>query len=48
VQLTDDQLEWVESPDAIKVVRRRDQSLKRPDEPQRDITFRMARTAPGG
>jgi serine/threonine-protein kinase len=47
VESSGELFEWVESPDAVKVVRRRDQSLGRPDEPQRDVTFRMARTPPG-
>jgi serine/threonine protein kinase len=37
-------LEWVESPDdKTKVVRQHGKSLARPDKPQKDVTFRMAR-----
>ena len=39
-----DLLEWVESPDEkSKVVRQHGKSLVRPDKPQNDVTFRMAK-----
>jgi serine/threonine-protein kinase len=47
VQVTGALYEWVESPEAAKRVRRRDRSLDRSGEPQPDVTFRMARAAPG-
>lgn len=43
-QLAGDLLEWVESPDErSKVVRQRGKSIVRPDKPQKDVTFRMAK-----
>jgi hypothetical protein len=37
-------LEWVESPgDQGKVVRRQGKLVVRPDAPQNDVTFRMAK-----
>jgi eukaryotic-like serine/threonine-protein kinase len=36
--------EWVESPDENKQVRQRGKSQTRPDQPQPDVTFRMAKT----
>jgi serine/threonine-protein kinase len=37
-------LEWVESPDEnTKVARQRDKSIVRPGNPQKDVTFRMAK-----
>jgi serine/threonine-protein kinase len=48
VQASGDLLEWIESPDEkVKMVRQRGKSLPRPDEPQRDVTFRMAKPPPG-
>jgi len=39
-----DALEWVESPDENnRIVRARGKSLARPDRPQKDVTFRMAK-----
>jgi len=38
-----DLLEWVESPDDKKLVRQGGKAMTRPDTPQKDITFRMAK-----
>jgi serine/threonine protein kinase len=39
-----DMLEWVESPDeSNRIARQRNKSVVRPDRPQKDVTFRMAK-----
>ncbi|HMG24463.1 MAG TPA: protein kinase [Kofleriaceae bacterium] len=48
VQVVGDLLEWVESPADQKQVRQLDRSVLRPDQPQPDVTFRMARPPSGG
>ncbi|HET7501614.1 MAG TPA: SUMF1/EgtB/PvdO family nonheme iron enzyme, partial [Kofleriaceae bacterium] len=43
-QVARDLLEWVESPDEKdKLVRQIGKSVVRPDKPQKDVTFRMAK-----
>ncbi|HEU4729057.1 MAG TPA: SUMF1/EgtB/PvdO family nonheme iron enzyme, partial [Kofleriaceae bacterium] len=43
-QASGDLLEWVDSPDEKnKVVRQVGKSVVRPDKPQKDVTFRMAK-----
>jgi serine/threonine-protein kinase len=48
VQVSSDLYEWIESPDEnVKMVRQRGRSQTRRDEPQHDVTFRMAKPPPG-
>jgi len=44
VQAPAARFEWVESPDENKQVRQRGKSQTRPDQPQPDVTFRMAKS----
>jgi hypothetical protein len=48
VQISGDLLEWIESPDEkARLVRQPGKTLTRPDRPQADVTFRMARPLSG-
>jgi hypothetical protein len=48
VQVSDDLLEWVESPDeSNRTAHQRGRSVVRPDKPHSDVTFRMAKPPPG-
>jgi len=42
-RVSGDLLEWVESPDDGKIARQHGKSIVRPDKPQMDVTFRMAK-----
>jgi serine/threonine-protein kinase len=42
-RVSGDLLEWVESPDEGKIARQHGKSIVRPDKPQMDVTFRLAK-----